>query len=188
MGCAASYRGSTVLMEMPEQALLLAPEPGDQRFLINTLFLLLQTQTSVRCCCLARREETGLVREVLLPEAPIAGSSFGTAKLDNQGQREQQRRIRQVRVPNVTQDKRYLSVSQFKVLQTFKLSRLRSLILISNRNQRGKITVKQTNKQFSFVICKSRVTALLKSTLHWIFFTHLPCSQSSPYAMTWSGC
>jgi len=37
------------------------------------------------------------------------------------------------------------------------------------------------------VISKSKITALLQSTLHWICFACLPCSQSSPvcYHLGW---
>lgn len=117
-------------------------------------------------------------REVLLPVGSIAGSSLWTVKLDNQEQREQQRRTRQVRAPNVTPEKRCPPLSQFKVLQVFKSSRRRSLILISNFKKGKKC--KTNNQQILSVISRSTVTALLQSSLHGIFFACLPCSQSSP--------
>lgn len=140
--------------------------------LINSVCLLLQAQTLAGCCLDGR--DWPCAREVVSPEGPITGSSLGAVKLDNEEQREQQRRQRQVKASNVTQDKMCLPLCQFEV-QVFKSCRLRSLIL--SAIMRGK-SVRQLNEQFFFLIFKSKVTALLQSTPHWLFFVHLHCSVS----------
>ena len=138
----------TVLRKTRERELLLVPEQEIRGTWSHQQCLLVPANSDfggVLPCW--ERREWPCIREVLLPEGPIVGSSLGTVKLDNQEQKQQQRRTRQVRAPNVTQDKRCLPLSQFKVLQVFKSSRLRSLILISNCNQKGRKY--KTNKQAS---------------------------------------
>lgn len=149
------------------------PTAGEHSYLVSS--------TVFACSCKLRlwqgaalMRETGLVQEVLSPEGPITGSSLGAVKLDNEEQREQQRRQRQVKASDVTEDKMCLPLCQFEV-QVFKSCRLRSLIL--SAIMRGK-SVRQLNEQFFFLIFKSKVTALLQSTPHWLFFVHLHCSVS----------
>lgn len=81
--------------------------------LISRVCFFQQAQTLVGCCLDGR--DWHRAREVLPPEGPITGSSLRAVKLDNKEQREQQRRQRQVKAPNVTQDKKGLPLSQFEV-------------------------------------------------------------------------
>lgn len=85
MGCAAPCRGSAVLTETPEQALLLAPESGDQRYLINAVFLLLQTWTSVGAAALPGDKKLDLCEKFCSQKHPLLGLLLGLRNWTTRG-------------------------------------------------------------------------------------------------------